>query len=318
MHVAALILLAIAALALVQFACFTRGGGPEGPVGAHMVTGPFAILAAVALGLGLASGVPAAFPAGLPGALALPGLVVGLTALPITALSPRHRTLSRLGVLAPFAGGFLLFAEPTALQIVGCVGVLATSLVGYGMLLALFVQNERNRARAAVHEREQMDEFAKSQAAYQLGEWRKLPVDAELWQLIQFTHGFHPGVTAECHARIAALPGLEGEMKKLLGTGWAEHSLSYLRDHYPLPLPPLVPELTAYLDKQCDEWRESLRGTHPGSWWANLQKPVAVAARCAAQGGDLRAVMGKWAAMLKGQRGLEGLHAEAARLAAGR
>ena len=39
-------------------------------------------------------------------------------------------------------------------------------------------------------------------------------------------------------------------MIKLLGTGWAEHAIRYLRDAYPLPFGPLAPAFAAFLEKR--------------------------------------------------------------------
>ncbi|MBZ0154357.1 MAG: hypothetical protein K8J09_22745, partial [Planctomycetes bacterium] len=71
-----------------------RRAGPEGPVGAHMVTAPLALAVAFAVGLGVAGGLWDA--AGWPRFVlyaALPGLGVALTVAPILSFGRRGRRL---------------------------------------------------------------------------------------------------------------------------------------------------------------------------------------------------------------------------------
>lgn len=317
MLLAANLLLILSGLPLLLMTLTAKHTGPEGPVGAHMVTAPLALGQALALGLGIGAGRLA--PLGLPTPLLwlmLPGLVVSLTVLPITALGRRRRGLSRLGVCAAVLGGGLTLDGSGLLQGIGALGPLANSLVGYGMLSALWLQSVRNQVVHARAEVERQSTFEQEQAQWQLGEWQKLPAAAAPWQLIQFTHSFHADVKTQCLQRLGALPDLEAAMQQLLGTGWAEHALPYLRDHYPRSRAPLAPALSAFLLQECERWTSSLRGPQPGSWYANLQKHIEVAELCAGDGGDVRQAMQQWATMLTGKRGLESLQQRAARLAA--
>lgn len=318
----ALILFALGA-ALAAMMTFASGrGGPEGPVGAHMITAPIALLQAAGLGVGVACGLFA--PSGIPAWAiwtSLPGYIVAMTVLPILAWDRSHRNLARLGMALVCGGGCFVFgaglAEPPrgVVVLIGAVPLLLTAVAGYTMLLALWLQAERNAIRASTHEAERMTEFARSQAKYQREEWAKLGPDAELWQLIQFCHSFDPDVERECRARIAALPNLPKAMQDLLATGWAEHALPCLCDAYPVSAADLAPALATFYLQAAEKWETSLKGTEPGSWYANLLRYVEAAERVARDGGDMQRPMARWLTVLNGKRGLESLARRAKALA---
>jgi len=286
-----------------------RRSGPEGPVGAHMVTAPLALGQAAAVACGLAGGSVAGM-----GALAtvvgvaLPGYVVAMTIVPIAALSERWRVPVRLATVAVVAGAALVIhgneVGPLAAWS-GAAALAAMGAGGYGVLLAWWVQVERNRARAAQAEVGRMDEFRASQSAWELGEWQKLPADAELWQLIQFAHAHHPEVRAQCQARMRALPDLDRRMDELLRTGWAEHALHYVAVDYPHSRASLAAALAPFLDAECDKWAAHLRdAAMPHTWSVNLAKYVDCMRAVLADGGDLHAQAARWRTMLRSIRGL--------------
>ena len=319
------VLLLLGCLPMLLLTFTARRSGPEGPVGAHMITGPLALLQAAALAI--AFGNDAWAELGIARGwlyLILPGYIVASTALPILAIEARWRSPVRAAIAAVVVGCVLTAnahtfpAAAAALGITGLVLVGVHAGIGYAMLLALWVQVERNRMRAAQAEVVQQSEFVTKQAAWQRGEWAKLPANAELWQLIQFSHAFAPEVKAQCLERIANLPELEKEVQALLGTGWAEHSLRYLEDHYPLRFGPLAAAFQALLVEQCERWEVTLRDDrNAGTWYHNLAHYFTIAERIAADGGDVREGMRQWGERLRGKRGLESLRARAEKLAAG-
>lgn len=289
-----------------------RRTGPEGPVGAHMITGPLALAQGLAMALALWAGTMTST-----GWLAtavgccLPGYFVAMTVLPILALSRHWRRLAVLGALAGLAGSALVVdgaAWRPELAFVGGFLVLVAGAIGYGMLFSLWLQAASNHARAAAAEAERDDKFQREQSAWQLGEWRKLPADAELWQLIQFVHSLHPEVQAQCQARIAALPDLDTRMAALLRTGWAEHALRYVARDYPHSRRALAPALAPFLDAECPKWETQLRGApRPETWSVNLDKYVECMRAVIADGGDLQAQASRWRNMLRSIRGLSPL-----------
>ena len=285
--------------------------GPEGPVGAHLITAPMAVGQALAVGLALGAGSLAA--TGWHCAVvagALPGYVVALTVLPILAFGPRNRPLAVAGVLAAVAGcgSVLAGVHSHAAGLAGGAIVAIAGAAGYGLLLALLWQLHGNRLRAAFANAERHDRWRSEQQAWELGEWARMPADAELWQLVQFVHAQHPDVRAQCQARIAALPDLDERMVALLATGWAEHALTYVAREYPRSRQPLAPALAKLLDAELPRWEATLRGAAlPHTWSANLAKYVEVVRAVHADGGDLRAQARTWRRMLASVRGLDGL-----------
>lgn len=283
--------------------------GPEGPVGVHMVTAPLAIGQAVAVGLGLAAGA-LAWPgwAGAVLGILLPGYVVAMTVLPILALDRRWRPLAVAAVHAAVAGCALVVngaALPVAFGLAGAGLVAAVAVGGYAMLAMLWLQSMRNHAAVAAADQESRERFRTEQSAWQLGEWNKLPADAELWQLIQFAHALHPEVEAACRARIAAFPDLDARMDALLRTGWAEHALRYVAEHYPHSRAALAPALRPFLLAEGDKWEAQLRHAElPHTWQGNLAKYVDCMVAVRRDGGDLAEPIARWRTMLAGLRGL--------------
>jgi hypothetical protein len=316
------LLVASGALLLLLAFSPTRSN-PEGPVGAHLVTLPLALGQAGAVAFAVWGG--AVVNLGVPSAwlyTVLPGQLVALTALPILALEPRRGARSRLAVVLAVLGTTLLvdghsFAPSTPVpQRIGAVLVLGVAAIGYGMILALLVQERRNAIRSARASVARQSDFEARQAEWQLGEWQNVPADAPLWRLVQFTHAFHPDVKRECLARIEALPELDAAMTDTLTTGWAEQALAYIRDDYPRSRAALAPALETFFDAECKRWRKTLDGTpNPGSYFGNLMKFVEVAMKVQADGGDMRTAMGRWAELLQGRRGLEPLANQARTLA---
>lgn len=325
MHILGILLFTLGAMPTLLMASSKQRWGPEGPVGAHMITAPLAL--AQCLGLGLVTGGGALDAAGLarwPFYLALPGWFVALTLLPIMVGSVRHRAVVRWAITAALGSGWLAFAanmpEPpaSALVFAGGVGILLTGAGGYAVVIAMYASTMWARAAAASAAVQQQDEFQQKQAEWQRGEWAKLPAQPELWQLIQFTHSFAPEVQAAARQAVADLPDLERRMQELLGTGWAQHALSTIRDAYPIPAGPLAPALSRFYLQEAERWQTSLQGTNPSSWYYNLATYLEVAELVASDGGDLRECMGRWHSLLSGKRGLEDLADRAEALAATR
>lgn len=325
MHVLANVLLVASGALLLLLALSPPRSSPEGPVGAHLVTLPLALGQAGALGLAAAGGALERLGVSLAWVYAaLPGQVVALTFLPVLALERSGRP-ARVAVVLAVAGAALCvdgatFAPGTAVPLrAGALLVAATAAFGYGLVLTFVVQQQRRATARAREEVVQRSEFEERQAEWQLGEWRKVPANAPLWRLVQFSHAFHPDVKRECLARLAALPDLDRSMSEALGTGWADQALGYLRDHYPHSRAAVAPALAAYLDAQCEEWRKTLDGApQPGSYFGNVAAYVEAAASVHGDGGDLGASLQRWGDMLRGRRGLEPLADRARALACAR
>lgn len=310
----ALVLFLLGAAPMALLMSSSSRGGPEGPVGAHMITAPLALAQAIGIGIGASSGLFAT--TAIPAAaiwLCVPGYVVAMTVLPILTWDAHRRSLARLAMALVCGGACFVFgagmAEPPRSLFVwiGAVPLLLPALAGYWLLLALWFRAERNAIRSVAAEEDRMTTFRREQAKFQREEWAKLGPDAALWQLIQFCHSHDDEVQRACRERIAALPDLPHAMQELLGTGWAEHALPCLCDAYPVSARDLAPALETFYLGAADKWEASIQGTEPGSWYANLLRYVEAAERVARDGGDVRRPMARWHTVLHGKRGLESL-----------
>jgi hypothetical protein len=325
MTILAAVLFALGAALAALMTFSTHRGGPEGPVGFHMITAPLALLQAAGLVCAQWAGVFT--PSGLPGWswwLLVPGYLVAMTLVPVLPWEARYRLLGHVAMAAVLGGGVLLVAgaRETAGQVwllrAGLAPLVAVALAGHGVLAGWWWHSQRQAIAVAAADAAWIESNQREQAAFQRAEWQKLPPDAPLWQQIQHSHSLDAEVRAQCRSRLAALPDLEPAMRALLGTGWAEHALPVLRDAYPPSTAALAPELQSFYLKQADHWAEQMRGTEPGSWYGNLAHYVDVAERVVREGGDLRQAVARWQQLLRGQRGLESLAARMAVLAKSR
>ncbi|MBS1826194.1 MAG: hypothetical protein JST93_12800 [Acidobacteria bacterium] len=300
------VLLALSALPTILLALETRRGGPEGPVGFHMITAPLALLQVIALAIAIHRGVFDFIPTGRPLSYGL--LVpyfIGMTILPFFALE-RDFTgpLSKLGMVLVVAACFASVNRLPGMMLSSAVLSLAC-LGGITMVAAECKQYFVNAAATVTADRDRISAFEESQSKWQAEEWAKLPENPALWQLIQFTHPFNKEVKQQCLTKIAALPNLEQEIVKLLGTGWAEHALPYLVDHYTGRFAPFAPAYAEFLNKQFDHWEPQLSNNpHAGNWAVNLYRHFDVAERIVKDGGDLRAPLQRWLRLFEHAQGL--------------
>ncbi|MBL8220894.1 MAG: hypothetical protein JNL62_16805 [Bryobacterales bacterium] len=300
------VLLALSAIPTILLALETRRGSPEGPVGFHMVTAPLALLQVIALAIAIHRGVFDFLPAGRP--LAYGMLIpyfIGMTILPVFGLERSIiGPLSKIAMVAIVLACFASVNRLPGLVLSACVLSIG-SLAGLTLIGSGFAQSIQNSIRAATAGRESMTAFEKSQSRFQADEWAKLPENPALWQLIQFTHPFDPELKRKCLEKIAALPELEQKTIDLLGTGWAEHSLAYLDDHYPLRYAALAPAYAKFLDQQLEHWTPHLYSNpHAATWGNNLIRHFNVAEKIVKEGGDLKAPLQGWLKLFSEAKGM--------------
>lgn len=310
------LLLAAGGALTLPFLFSSRGWGPEGPVGAVFGTAPLALLQAGALYLCIQSGAFDWAPGGRALLYALLfGYFLVMTCLPVAAPGRSGAAMAAkaagIVILATaFAALNLQAALQTSLATRAVIGAVlgVTGLSGWLIVGAMFVGSAQNSIRRAQAQAEREEQLTQERVAWERAEYAKLPAGAELWQLMQHSHARDEQVRSDVRARILALPDLEADTIALLGTGWAEHSLAYLRDVYPLPPRKLAPAYAKFLDQQLAYWRTSLTGDeHAGTWEPNLHPLFDVAEKIAKDGGDLRPQLEAWQTMLKEVRGLGGV-----------
>jgi hypothetical protein len=316
------LLLALGALPLLVMSSSRQRYGPEGPVGAHMVTGPLALLISVAVWIGVAGG--SCDPSGLPRwtvYLSLPGVIISLTIASIMAGTRSESALGRLGVYGTLVGALLALhgqriGDGRLGSQAGMVLLWLSALASYGTLAAMWWAGVRRRSAAMASAMTRQAEFDREQVIHQREEWSKLPTEPALWQLIQFVHSVAPEVREACLQKIASMPNLNDAMRSLLQTGWADHSLRYLAQDYPISTAELADDLSTHLRKEAERWKSVLDPKcNPGSWYFNLRPAIEAAERVAKDGGDVRDAMRAWAELLHRMPGLQDLRQRALRLA---
>lgn len=313
MTLVANLLMGAGAAFTLPFLFSQKGWGPEGPVGAFVGTVPVALLQTGALYLCVQAG---AFDWAPGGRALLYALLLGyflvMSGLPIAAVGSQAPAIAAkvagvLVMLAAFAALNLQTQMQTSLATRAAVGSVlgVAGFAGWLIIGAMLLEGALNSIRKIQQDAEREDQWLVERKAWEQSEWDKVGSNAALWQLIQYTHAHNGEVRKECRARIAALPGLENDMIALLETGWAEHSLSYLRDAYPLPYRNLSAAYARFLEKQLLSWQSRLMGDdHADKWEPNLHPLFDVAEKIVQDGGDLRPQLASWLAMLKQVKGL--------------
>ncbi|MBL8179198.1 MAG: hypothetical protein JNK48_31265 [Bryobacterales bacterium] len=300
------VLLVLSALPTLLLALETRRSGPEGPVGFHLLTAPLALLQVIAIAIAIHRGILDFTHLGRPVLyfLLVPYLIA-MTLLPVFGLERNFvGPLSKAAMVAVVLACFATVNRLPGVLLATAILSLA-SLGGVATVASLLKNSIQNSIRSAAADSERMTAFEESQSKFQAAEWAKLPENPELWQLIQFTHPFDKELKRQCLEKIAALPELEQKMIALLDTGWAEHSLAYLDDHYPLRYAPLTPAYARFLDKELQEWAPQLRhNPHAGNWAVNLYRHFSVAEKIIKDGGDLRAPLQGWLRLFEEAKGL--------------
>jgi hypothetical protein len=272
----------------------TRG---ENLTAAHLVTGPMAIV--FTIGVGIVS-----WAAPLPSALALvvlgllaPGAIVGLTFLPLAAYGGRHARIVKAAAAVVVAAPFLLghgAAVHTLLPWVGAAVLAAVGIAGTWFVLELPLR--RLRARFALRRGPaQPSEWEDSQAAWQRGEWAKVPPDATVAALLPHARALAPDVQAACHERLAAHPELDAALAAALRGEETSDALWYLTHHYPRARQPFAAPMRELLARRRANWPDRLRAdSHPRPWTGDVMAALECAAAVLLAGGDVRAELLAW------------------------
>lgn len=290
----------LCALAGASILLLTLTGRPmrgEAFVGAHLVTGPFAIgfvLGAVLVQI--LAPLPSTAANVLLG-LTWPGLLVSMTFLPLAACSPRQawavKSVAPLLVGAPFLLGHGGVWHP-ALPWVGGGVLAAAGLLGTEVVVGHRLRQFGKRLLRFRAKREP-SAWECSQAEWQRGEWQKVLPDAEVAVLLGHVRSLAPDVQQACHARLLAHPRLEaGLAAELLGENRSA-ALYYLTHHYPRPLATFAPTMNELLATLRSTWPQRLRDDpHPRPWTGDLFLAMDAAIAVLVAGGDTRAALQAW------------------------
>lgn len=318
------ILLGVVCLGFVWF--IWAGGlssGPEGPVGAWIVPVPFLLLLLAVMAVCIVRGRFDWLPGGKTLAFVLlAGFMVAVGAALLAAFERRDSALDYVYWLIPFvtlagcfwaSGGLDAWVPARTGRILGPAIFGLTSLAGWGLMGQALVARVHSDMQTAERQsvREQADQEAR--AARAAAEFRALPPNTPLFQVIQFEYVSNEAVQKEVRARIANWPALDDELSTILNSdtlsildmSW---TISYIADIYPSPPARLGPAYAHALDKAYRYWESTMKYDENA---AKSEQELSVLMRGAERiqkaGGDLRPHLRPWYELLKQARGLGGL-----------
>jgi len=291
--------------------------GPEGPVGAWLVPVPFLLLLTIVMGACIAGGRFAWLPGGrFAAVLLLAGFLVALGAALIAAFDSPHSALDVLLRLVPFAalGGCLwLVGNAPWGRILGPAILCATSLGGWALMGYGAVSNMRDSMAAAQRDYERDRADAEARDAQSLKEFRALPADAPLIEVIHFTFVGNETVQREVRERIANWPGRDEELAKILShdaTYFPEltWTISYIAHVHPAPPASLAPAYARALDRGYRYWESTMKyDEYAAKSEPEVSTLILGAERIQQAGGDLRPQLSRWYELLHNARGMGGL-----------
>lgn len=282
-------------LAMVLSAKPTRG---ENLTGIHVVTGPAALPAALAAALHLLLARDMLGGWTWLGFGALPGHWVAMLALPIVATDRRHGTAVKAFAALAWASIGALgnpLASAPWLPWLGFAPIVVLGFAVYGAALRSPVRRVVSRLPIARGGRPP-SEWELSQAEFQRGEWRRLPPEAGLDQLLPFVRSFAPEVKDECLRRIAARTDLAGAMAAALASDDDSTVLHYVVHHYPRPRRELAAAMSERLDRELARWTTVMaRPDGASKWFGNLVGVLDAGVAVLRDGGNVEAPLRRWA-----------------------
>lgn len=289
------ILLLLSAIPTILLVLEPVRRNPEGALGFHLITVPLALLQVIALALAIHGKTFDFLPIGRPLAygMLLP-YFIGMNVLPFIALERGFTgPLSRAAIVLILAAAFASVNRFPGASISAAFLSIAC-LCGIVLIGGEFLPYFRGYAHLFTA-RGSMSTAEKSALESEADAFAKLPANPALYQLIGFTHAANKEVQRQSLAKIAALPNLEKELIKILGTPWADLTLRYLADHYSGPVAPLAPAYSEFLQKEfAGRAPQLVTNPHAGKWAYSLNRHFDVAERIVKDGGDLRSPLERW------------------------
>lgn len=293
-------LCALAGAVLLVMALHGRPSRGESLVGAHLATGPFAIVFCVGMGLVLWAAPLPSLAANTALAVLVPGAVVGMTFLPLAAYGTRRTGVVRVAVAGAVAAPFTIGHGALWHELVPWLGALALAAVGAGGTWLLVEHPMRRlcgrlRATLGGGAARAPSAWETEQAAWQRGEWAKVPVDAGVGVLLAHARSLAPDVRAACHARLAAVPDLDAALAEQLRGEQPAEALWYAAHHHPRSRAALAPALVDLLARLRQTWPNRMRNDpHPRPWTGDLLPALECAIAVLRDGGDVREELHAW------------------------
>ena len=299
------LLCGIAGAALTLMAAAGRPTRGENMVGSHRITGPMALLFTLGTLLVLLAAPLPHTAANVAMYVALPGLVVGMTFLPLAAYGRNTwpiKLLVPLMAAAPAAVGHGATLHPALPWLGAALLALPAVCTGYMVLIRPL---RRLRGRL-VHRlglgSQEPSEWERGQYEYHREQWQKVPADADVGALLAHARSLAPDVLVACHARLADHPELEPGLAKALVGEHPSNALWYLQHHlkgdratFAAPVAALLAQLRATLP---DDMR---RDDHPHPWTGDLMPALECGLEVLRAGGGVRPELEAWQRELASQ-----------------
>lgn len=303
---------------LLLWALLARPTRGENLTGAHRITAPMAIGMALAWALLLAGAPLPSRPGNLLLALLWPGYVVALTLLPLAAHARRGAWLARLACALAIAATLLLGHGPVLHPILGWIGAAGIAAFGLGGTFVLaepWLRRLWHTCRSYLSSGSRApSSFEADQAAFQREQWRHLPADASVVDLLEHTRSLAPEVRQECLARLAARDDLATAVAALLQSPEPASVLHYLANDYPRPRAPLAAATAVMLATVRAKWIDRLRkDDSPRPWTGEVVPALECGIAVLRDGGDVRTELEVWQRQLATVPPLADLAAQLAR-----
>jgi hypothetical protein len=299
------LLCTIAGAALTLMAAAGRPTRGENMVGSHLVTGPSALLFTLGTLLVLLAAPLPHTAANVAMYLALPGLVVGMTFLPLAAYG--HNTwpiklLVPLIAAAPAALGHGA-AVHAALPWLGAALLAVPAVGSTGMLLRRPLQRLRGRVQRLLRPGSRKpSEWELGQYEFHRTAWQKVPADAGVGALLAHARSLAPDVREACHARLAAHPELGPGLAQALAGEHPSNALWYLQHHMKGDRATFAEPVAALLAHLRETLPDRMRhDDHPHPWTGDLMPALECGLEVLRAGGGVRAELEAWQRELASQ-----------------
>jgi len=308
------LLLIGASAVLLLLTVTARPVKPESFMGFHLITIPLALAMTLALAVGVAAAWQSTVLPAWPLYAALPAYLVTLVALPFECFGGRAARRAKLLVVIMIAGTALAMngalLNPN-LQLAGGITILTVAGTAYAIVGYLLLGRKLRRFFLVRANRGVPDDFQVQQGKWQREQWLRLPPDADLPQLLQFTRSFDSEVKAQCLARIRDLPERDNILLALLPTQHAEDALHYITNEYPGKRLPIAAGIAEALDTEHAQWvRLIQKKQHPDTSKRPIMQLLECGTAVMLDGGDVKPQMQRWQQLLAGIDSMAGLAKE--------
>ncbi|MEO8130795.1 MAG: hypothetical protein ABJF23_30295 [Bryobacteraceae bacterium] len=291
--------------------------GPEGPVGAWLVFIPALFFLSVALAGAILLGRFDWVAGGrITGALAMTGLLIGLTVVMFFSLDAPRTLHGRLMTIAPYlvliCTAWAVNGAPLRAGVLVATSVLGLGAVGgWGFLGFVAIDHVRDEIRQSEATAARDRQWDDAKSVEDAASYQALPADASISDVLHFMFSPNETVKRQCRERLVNWPNLDEELIANLDHGDAEWAARFIGETHPKPSAKLAPAFIVYLDKGLEQWRSTLLyDKYAAKWEPNMSHYIQASRRIQEGGGDLRPHLKPWYDLVSKAPGLTGMAME--------